>query len=243
VSESLARRVFGDEEPLGKTFRLNNDPAAPVGTVVGVVQDVRWNDLKQIQPVVYLPLSQAKEHVPSTMLLVVNTTSNPRALASSLRSAVHQLGSEAGISYIESGEDLMSDAVALPRSDASLFVLFAALALIIAGVGIYGTLSYTVVQRTRELAIRMALGAQRAQVFAMVIRQGMGSAAVGMLAGGFAALGATRALTSLLFGVKPADPITLALAVLLLTAVALAACCFPARWAMSMNPMSVLRSE
>jgi len=243
VSESLARRVFGDEEPLGKTFRFNNDPAAPVGTVVGVVQDLKWEDLKDVQPVVYTPLSQAKEHVPATMLLVVHTTSNPRALASSVRSSVHQLGSEVAIAYIESGEDLMSDAVAQPRSDASLFVLFAAFALIIAGVGVYGTLSYTVVQRTRELGIRMALGAQRAQIFGMVVRQGMGSAALGMLAGGFGALGATRALASLLFGVKPTDPITLGLAVLLLTAVALAACYFPARRAMSVNPMSVLRSE
>ena len=243
VSESLARRVFRDEEPLGKTFRFNNDPAAPVGTVVGVVQDLKWENLKQIQPVVYMPLSQAKEHVPSTMLLVVHTTSNPRALAPSVRSAVHELGSEAAIAYIESGEDLLSDAVAQPRSDASLFVLFAALALIIAGVGVYGTLSYTVVQRTRELGIRMALGAHRAHVFGMVIRQGMGSAAIGMLAGGLTALAATRVLTSLLYGVKPGDPITLGLAVLLLTVVALAACYFPARRAMSMNPMTVLRSE
>jgi len=243
VSESLARRVFGDEEPLGKTFRFNNDPTAPVGTVVGVVQDLKWENLKQIQPVVYMPLSQAKEHVPSTMLLVVHTTSNPRALAPSVRSAVHELGSEAAIAYIESGEDLLSDAVAQPRSDASLFVLFAALALIIAGVGVYGTLSYTVVQRTRELGIRMALGAQRAHVFGMVIRQGMGSAAIGMLAGGLTALAATRVLSSLLFGVKPGDPITFGVAMLLLTVVALAACYFPARRAMSMNPVSVLRSE
>jgi len=138
---------------------------------------------------------------------------------------------------------LISDAMAQPTSDASLFVLFAALALIIAAVGIYGTLSYTVVQRTRELGIRMALGAQRAQIFSMVIRQGMRSAAVGMLAGGLAALVGTRALTSLLFGVKPTDPPTFAVALLLLTAVALAACYFPARRAMSMNPMSVLRAQ
>ena len=160
-----------------------------------------------------------------------------------MKSAVHQLGSEAAIAYIESGEDLMSDAVAQPRSDASLFVLFAAFALIIAGVGVYGTLSYTVVQRTRELGIRMALGAQRAHVFGMVIRQGMRSAAVGMSVGSIAALGAMRVLTSLLFGVKPGDPLTLAVVLSLITAVALAACYFPARRAMSMNPMSVLRSE
>jgi len=177
------------------------------------------------------------------MLLAVHTTSNPTALAPSVRSAVHQLGDDVAIAYIASGQDLISGVVAQPRSDASVFVLFAALALIIAGVGVYGTLSYTVVQRTRELGIRMALGAQRAQVFAMVIRQGMRSAAVGMLAGGLAALASTRVLTSLLFGVKPTDLFTFALTVLLLTAVALAACYFPARRAMSMNPMSVLRSE
>jgi putative ABC transport system permease protein len=176
-------------------------------------------------------------------LLVVHTTSNPMALAPSVRSAVHQLGNEAATAYVETGEDLMSDAVAQPRSDASLFVLFAAFALIIAGVGVYGTLSYTVVQRTRELGIRMALGAQRAHVFGMVIRQGMGSAAVGMSVGSIAALGATPVLSSLLFGVKPADPLTFAVVLSLLTAVALAACYFPARRAMSMNPMSILRSE
>jgi len=243
VSESLARRVFGDEEPLGKTFRFNNRPDAPVCSVVGVVRDLKWETLKQIYPVVYTPLAQAEEHVPSTLLVVIHTTVKPLALASSVRSAIHQLGNEVAIAYIESGEDLISDAVAQPTSDASLFVLFAALALIIAAVGIYGTLSYTVVQRTRELGIRMALGAQRAQIFSMVIRQGMRSAAVGMLAGGLAALVGTRALTSLLFGVKPTDPPTFAVALLLLTAVALAACYFPARRAMSMNPMSVLRAE
>jgi len=181
--------------------------------------------------------------VPSTLLVVIHATVKPLALASSVRSAIHQLGSEVAIAYIESGEDLISDAMAQPTSDASLFVLFAALALIIAAVGIYGTLSYTVVQRTRELGIRMALGAQRAQIFSIVIRQGMRSAAVGMLAGGLAALGGTRVLTSLLFGVKPTDPPTFAGALSLLTAVALAACYFPARRAMSMNPMSVLRAQ
>ena len=243
VSESLARRVFGDEEPVGKTFRFNNRTDAPVVTVVGVVHDLKWEDLKQTHPVVYVPLAQADGSVPSSLLLAVHTASNPLALVPSLRSAVHQLSSDVAITDVDSGQDLMSDAVAQPRSNASLFALFAALALVIAGVGIYGTLSYTVAQRMRELAIRMALGAQRAQVFGMVIRQGMGSAATGMLGGGLAALGATRTLTSLLFGVKPTDPFTFAMALLLLAAVALAACYFPARRATSVSPMSVLRSE
>ena len=243
ISESLARGVFGDEEPMGKTFRLDNRSNATLRTVVGVVRDLKWDNLRQSQPVVYVPLSQADDHVPSSLLLVVHAALNPLALAPSVRNAVHQLGNEVAIAYVESGEELMSDAVAEPRSNASLFVLFAASALVIAGVGIYGTLSYIVVQRTRELGIRMALGAQRAQVFAMVIRQGMGPAAVGMLVGGLAALGAARALTSLLFGVKPTDPVTFAMVLSLLSAVALAACYFPARRAMSMNPMSVLRAE
>lgn len=243
ISESLARRVFAGEEPLGKTFRLNNRADAPVGTIMGVAGDLKWENLRQTQPVVYVSLAQAVDYVPSTLVLVVHTTSNPLAFIPSVRSAIHQLGSDVAIAHIESGENLLSDAVAQPRSNASLFVLFAALALIIAAVGIYGTLSYTVTQRTRELGIRMALGAQRAQVFGMVIRQGMGSAAVGVVTGGIAALGATRALTSLLFGVKPADPLTFTVALLLLAGVALAACYFPARRAMSMNPMSVLRSE
>jgi putative ABC transport system permease protein len=243
VSESLARRVFGDEEPVGKTFRFNNRTDAPVVTVVGVVHDLKWENLKQTHPVVYVPLAQADGGVPSSLLLAVHTASNPLALVPSLRSAVHQLGSDVAITDVDSGQDLMSDALAQPRSNASLFALFAALALVIAGVGIYGTLSYTVAQRMRELGIRMALGAQRAQVFGMVIRQGMGSAAAGMLVGGLAALGATRTLTSLLFGVKPTDPFTFAMALLLLAAVALAACYFPARRATSVNPMSVLRSE
>lgn len=243
VSESLARRVFGDEEPVGKTFRFNNRADAPVVTVVGVVHDLKWEDLKQTHPVVYVPLAQAHDGVPLSLLLVVHTASNPLALAPSLRSVVHQLGRDVGITDLESGQDLMADAVAQPRSNASLFALFAALALVIAGVGIYGTLAYTVAQRTRELGIRIALGAQRAQVFGMVIRQGMGSAAIGILVGSLAAFGATRSLASLLFGVKPTDPFTFAMALLLLAAVALAACYFPARRATSVDPMSVLRSE
>jgi putative ABC transport system permease protein len=243
VSESLARRVFTDEEPVGKTFRLNNLTTATVQTVVGVVNDLKWEDLKQTQPVVYLPLAQVEENMPSSLVLVVHTAANPLTLAPSLRNNIHQLDSDVGIADLESGQDLMSDAAAQPRSNASLFIIFATLALVIAGVGIYGTLSYTVAQRMRELGIRMALGAQRAQVFDMVIRQGMRSAAVGMLIGGLAALGATRSLKSLLFGIKPNDPLTFAIALLVLAAVALAACYFPARRAMSMDPVSVLRSE
>jgi putative ABC transport system permease protein len=241
ISESLARRVFANEDPLGKTFRLANRPTATVRTIVGVVRDLKWENLRQVHPVLYVPLAQAEDHVPSTVLLVVHTVSNALALTSSVRSIVHQLGSEVAIAHVESGEDLISDAVSQPRSSASLFVSFAALALVIAAVGIYGTLSYTVAQRTRELGIRMALGAQRAQVFGIVISQGMGSAAIGMLVGSIAALGATRVLTSLLFAVKPSDPLTFAMS--LLTAVALTACYLPARRAMSMNTMDVLRSE
>ena len=243
VSESLARRVFGDEEPVGKTFRFNNRTDAPVLTVVGVVHDLKWEDLKQTHPVVYVPLAQAQNGVPSSLLLVVHTASNPLGLAPSLRSVVHQLGSDVAITDLDSGQDLMSDAVAQPRSNASLFALFAGLALVIAGVGIYGTLSYTVAQRTRELGIRIALGAQRMQVFGMVLREGMGSVAIGMLVGGLAAFAATRSLASLLFGVKPTDPFTFAMALLLLAMVALAACYFPARRATSVSPMSILRSE
>lgn len=243
VSESLARRVFGDEDPVGKTFRFNNRADAPVVTVVGVVHDLKWEDLKQTHPVVYVPLAQAQDRVPTSLMLVVHTASNPLALAPSLRSVIHQLGSDVAITDLDSGQDLMSDAVAQPRSNASLFALFAALALVIAGVGIYGTLSYTVAQRMRELGIRIALGAQRTQVFGMVLRQGMRSVAIGMLVGGLAALGATRSLNSLLFGVKPTDPFTFAIALLLLILVALAACYFPARRATSVNPMSILRSE
>ena len=243
LSASLARRVFSDEEPLGKTFRLNNRTAATVQSVVGVVSDLKWEDLKQTQPVVYLPLAQVEGNMPSSLMLVVHTASNPLTLAPALRSSIYQLGSDVGIADLESGLDLMSDAAAQPRSNASLFAIFALLALVIAGVGIYGTLSYTVAQRMRELGIRMALGAQRAQVFNLVIRQGMRSAAVGMLIGGLAALGAARLLRSLLFGITPNDPLSFAIALLVLASVALAACYFPARRAMSMNPMSVLRSE
>ena len=121
VSESLARRVFGDEEPVGKTFRFNNRTDAPVVTVVGVVHDLKWEDLKQTHPVVYVPLAQAHGGVPSSLLLAVHTASNPLALVPSLRSAVHQLSSDVAITDVDSGQDLMSDAVAQPRSNASLF--------------------------------------------------------------------------------------------------------------------------
>jgi putative ABC transport system permease protein len=243
VSESLARHVFPDEEPVGKTFRLNNRTTATVQTVVGVVNDLKWEDLKETQPVVYLPLTQVEENMPSSLVLVVHTAANPLTLATSLRNTIYQLDSDVGIADLESGQDLMSGAASQPRSNAFLFVIFATLALVIAGVGIYGTLSYTVAQRMRELGIRMALGAQRAQVFDMVLRQGMRSAAAGMLIGGLAALGASRSLKSLLFGIKPNDPLTFAIALLVLAAVGLAACYFPARRAMSMDPMRVLRSE
>ena len=194
----------------------------------------------ELLPQVFQPFAQS----PSTDITVLlRTASDPRRVVSALRSQVLAIDKELPLSDVATMDDLLAGETAGQRFEAAAVGLFAALALILAGVGIYGVISYMVSQRTHEIGIRMALGAQQGDMLRMVIRDGMFMAGTGMAVGIGGALALTRLLRSLLFQITPADPATYSAVTVILVVVALAACYIPARRAMRVDPMVALRYE
>ena len=242
VNETMARRHWPGESPLGKRVftGIASDTAEAI-TVVGVVNDIHHDALDAPPKVeIYLPYLQ---WTPGSMTLLVKTTGDPLALAPAVRREVAQIDPRLPVGQIETQESIMRGTVALPQLYAMLFGVFAAAALALAAIGIYGVIAYSVEQRTREIGVRMALGARPADVLRLVVRQGMTPALVGVAVGLVGALGAARLMRSLLFGVSPTDPLTLAAVTLFLGAVALLASYLPARRATRVTPTEALRYE
>jgi len=240
VNQSAARKFWPGENSIGKRLRLG-DTKAPWKTVVGVVGDVLHRGLDASQTLqVYLPEAQ---FVDSDMMLVVRTSNEPASLAAAVRSAITAIDPQAPVSGVATMQDVVSASVANQRFGVILFTLFAAVALLLAALGIYGVISYGVTQRTHEIGIRVALGAKRSEVLALVVGEAMKPALLGAVLGLAAAFGLTRLLAGLLFAVKPADPATFALVFILLIAVSLLACYLPARRAMRVDPIVALRYE
>jgi putative ABC transport system permease protein len=245
INESLARRLWPDENPVGKRLKQGRDAKSQSvwREVVGVVADVKLNGVDRETPLqIYLPLAQRNS---SGVKLVVRTTGNPLAVAATVEQTIHSLDKDLPVTQC-SMEQLMGNAIAQQRFTLILMGSFALLALILAGVGIYGVMAYVVKQRTREIGIRLALGAQTTDVLKVVISQGMLMVGVGVFSGITAALMLTKLLTSfssLLYGVKATDPTTFMLVALLLVGVALLACYIPARRATKVNPIIALRYE
>ena len=240
VNESAARRLWPGENPIGKRFRFG-DTKGPWRTVVGVVGDVLHKGLdasKTLQ--VYLPETQ---FVDSDMMLVVRTSNEPASLAAAVRGAIAAVDPQAPISGVATMQEVVSASLANQRFSVILFTLFAAVALLLAAFGIYGVISYGVTQRTHEIGIRVALGAKRGEVLALIVGEAMKPALLGAVLGLSAAFVLTRLLAGLLFAVKPADPSTFALVFVLLIAVSLLACYLPARRAMRVDPIVALRYE
>ncbi len=242
VNETLARRWWPTGDAVGKRMRTGSvDQAGPWMTVVGVVGDVRQYGLDQEQKTqFYRPERQVALH---PMSLVLRAQGDPEALASALRGAVQSIDPDQPIYNVRSMDSLLATTLAPRRLSLLLLATFAATALLLAGVGIYGVLAYSVTQRTHEIGIRMALGARRADVLVMVLRQGLRLVLAGAALGVAAAFGLTRLMTSLLFGVSPTDPATLGAVCLVLVGVALLACFVPARRASGVDPMIALRCE
>ena len=239
VSQSTARKFWGDEDPLGKTLRPSAKPELAF-TIVGEVDDVRDTALNQEIPELYYPIAQK---MAGLMDVAVRTDGKPEALLPSIRQRVHELDPELALAKVRTMDDWISNNAAQPRFNASLLGGFAVIALLMAAIGIYGVLAYTVSQRTREIGLRMALGAQRGDVLRLIVREGMVVALIGVglgLAGGLA-LG--RFLSSLVFGIAVYDPATFGLVAVLLSGIALAACAIPARRASRVEPMAALRYE
>ena len=242
INSAMARRYWPGGEPIGARVTLG-DPADSSSwrTVVGVVGDVRQNALNDDPyPQLFLPLAQTPQRA---MLLLARTTGNPSALSGPIRHAVTALDPDLPVSDIRTLDERLDQSIAQPRVSMMLLAIFALMALVLAAVGIYGVLSYTVTQRTRELGIRMALGAESNSVMRLVVGQAMVPALIGVGLGLAGAWGATRLMSSLLFGVSATDPVTFIVVALFLLAVALLSSWVPARRATRVDPLIALRAE
>jgi putative ABC transport system permease protein len=249
INETMARSFWPNESPLGKRIRtfIGRDKKGPFAEIVGVVRDVSLHRLnEEPQPEAYYSQAQGQAVVGWTargINLVVRTASDPLALAAVVRREAQALDSAAPVWDVSTVEQALSQEVAQPRFNLILLGLFAVVALLLAAVGIYGVLANAVRQRTHEMGIRLALGARPGAVFRLVIRQGMWLAGVGIVIGLSGAFALTRYLESLLYEVRPTDPLTFGGVALLLLGVALLACWMPARRATKVDPMVALRSE
>ncbi|MDF1506134.1 ABC transporter permease, partial [Roseisolibacter sp. H3M3-2] len=253
VNERLARRHWPGASALGRRIALGDDPAtADWFTVVGVVRNVQQGDWSQpTTEEMYFPVvapaagdtaaRAAGVLNPSAMTLVVRTAGDPRAAAARVEAVVHALDRDVPVADVITLEDAVAERVTQPRFYVVLLGAFAALAVVLAAVGVYGVIAYSVARRTREIGIRLALGAAPGAPFRLVVGEGMRMALGGGAVGLAAALVATRWLRSLLFGVAPTDPATFGAAALVLAAVALAACSVPAWRASRVSPMAALR--
>jgi putative ABC transport system permease protein len=243
IDERMAGRYWPGEDPIGKRFK-GQDPRGRNDdwlTVIGVVQDMRRNGLER-QPLPHIfEWYKQSGGVPSD--LVVRTTGDPRMVASTLRSMVRGLDQDAILSPVTTMEQQLSDQLSPRRFQTSLLGLFSVMALLLASVGIYALMHYSVSQRTHEMGVRIALGAQRRDVMGLVIREGAQLALAGVGIGVVAALALTRLMSSLLFGVDVNDPVTFGGVAVLLIAIAFLACYIPAQRAIRVDPMVALRYE
>ena len=242
ISEKLAKRFFSDQDPLGKRVRVGEGPCE----IVGVVADVRnksfmseLND-DRLRPALYVPHAQ---HPYGQMALVLRSTSDPATLTTAVRKEVQAIEKDQPVFNVRTMSQVRSESMVPQRLSAFMFACFALIALLLTAIGIYAVIAYSVVQRTREIGIRMALGAQSRDVLKLVVRNGMRLALVGVAIGLAGALALSRLMASLLFGVTSTDALTFAAMSTGLIAVALLACYIPARRATKVDPLVALRYE
>ena len=238
INEQMARRYWPDSDPLGKRINLCSlDPKPCWSQIVGVVGNVHQFGLDKPTTYDVYFAGGWKQH------LVVRAALDPASMAAAVKDAIHRADPNLPVTKISSLDALVSNSLSPRRFSAVLIGVFAALALLLSGAGVYGVMSYAVEQRTREIGVRMALGAQPRAILGLVVGRGARLVLVGIVAGAVGALALTRLLASLLYGVRPTDPLTFAGVALLLAFVALLACYIPARRAMRVDPMIALRYE
>jgi predicted permease len=240
ASRSWVRKYYPRESALGKTMVRGGCTECPLTTIVGVVDDVRYSGPAGPLDALYSPVS---EGAPRTLFVYVRTSTAPDELIGPVREALQSVDPSVPLDDAMSMNDRLYAYVAQPRQWATLLGAFAAAALALAAIGVFGMLSYMVSTRRREIGVRMAIGAQPRTIVQMVVRNGLMHAVIGSVLGLAAALIGTRALTSVLHDVSPGDPATLGLATLALLVVALVACWLPARRAAAIDPLEAIRHE
>ncbi|HEY4741733.1 MAG TPA: ABC transporter permease [Candidatus Acidoferrales bacterium] len=243
VNQAFVKRYFPGEDVIGKRMRLTFNPKTPYMEIVGVVGDTADIDLASAPPPI---LYMANDQGPNTFaIFLVRTAGDPSAFVGAVRAALRQLDPQLAVIIAQPLEQVANDspAVFLRRYPSYLIGIFAILALILAITGLHGLISYSVVQRTREIGIRMALGAQSGDVISMILRQGIAAVVAGIAIGIIAALALTRLMASLLYGVTPTDALTFGSVALILIAVAISACVMPAMRATRVDPIEALRHE
>ncbi|HKE84611.1 MAG TPA: ABC transporter permease [Vicinamibacterales bacterium] len=238
VSQATARRFWGESDPLGRTLHRQGDPAREY-TVIGVVGDVRQRSLNLESPAIYYP----SFNLASRMDVVVRTEALPTSILPAVRQKVHELDAALPISTVQTMEEWLASSAAQPRLNAILLGVFAGVAMLIAAIGIYGVLAYSVNQRTQEIGLRMALGAPSGHVLRLIVREGMTVGAIGIGVGVAGALVANRVLESLVFEIPVRDPLTYLAVAGSLAAVALFACVIPALRASRVDPIVALRYD
>ena len=242
INDAMARRLWGERDPVGKRFAFGTDGAAVWFTVVGVVGDMRRQGL-EIAPIpqMFEPIAQ---NPPRRGILLIRTSvDDPLKLAGSVQAVVGRVEKYAAVYGVNTLDNQLGGFLTQRRFQTSLLVGFSIAALLMAAIGIYGLIQYSIATRTHEIGIRMAVGAQAGEIFRMILGEGLKLCLIGLVLGLLGALWLSRASSSLLFGVAPTDPLTLLTVSLLLTAVALSACYFPARRATKVEPVIALRHE
>ncbi len=249
INQTTANRYFANEDPIGKKLRLGVNDFTP--EIVGIVRDVRQRslDLDSLSPQIQKLISSqvyasyAQRALWTRMTVVVRASSAPMALARALRAEVRALDKDLPVSKIRTMETVRGESIAQPRFRALLIVLFGAVALALATIGIYGVMAYSVARRTHEIGVRMALGAQHGDVLKLVVRHGMFLTFVGLAIGLVGAFALTRLLSAMLYGISATDPLTFAVVPIALAGVAFCACYLPARRATRIDPIVALRYE
>jgi predicted permease len=247
INADMARKYWPGENPLGKQVGIDF-PGAPVRTVVGVVGDIKQTSLREEpSPKMFVPYTQVGTKIESStirsMQYAVRAVGQPDSISESLRPVVHGVEPDLPVVNFTTLTTLVDNSMATDRFIMLLFGAFGGLSLILASIGMYGVITYSVLQRTAEIGVRIALGAGRGQIFLLIFKQGSCVVCRGIAIGSVAAFATTRLLTRFLYGVRPTDPITYAAASLLQLGVALLACYLPARKAMSVNPVTAMRYE
>jgi putative ABC transport system permease protein len=245
ISAEMARQIWPGENALGKRFRIGGNDELPLMTIVGIVHDIRARGFADTpEPTMYVPFAQTGKTsyvMPRAMALIVRTTGDPFSVASAVKSAVHSLDPSAPVSEIRSMEQVVGSSISTRKFSTSLLTVFSLLALLLAGIGTYGVIAYGVAQRTYEIGVRMALGAEQGSVVRLVMSEGLRMCAVGIGVGLVASVLLARSIRSMLVDIPQIDTVSLVTTTLALLLVAVLATLIPARRALRVSPTEALR--